>query len=111
MDIESQLTPEKLELFLKVFYGDLRQKRLHKKRFVYHSGNTIKKIESMHFKECVVANEKQNIKEDSIVVKFRNKDDIPGTFVILLKNLKRFDFGDDSIKKKKEHVSLPSIYR
>lgn len=110
MDIESQLTPEKLELFLKVFYKDLRQKRLHKKRFVYHSGNTIKKIESMLFKECIVANEKQTIKEDSIVVKFRNKDDIPGTFVILLKNLKKFDI-ENSIKNKKEYVSLPSIHR
>ena len=110
MDIDSQLTPENLELFLKVFYKELREKRIHKKRFVYHKGNTIKHIDSICFKECTVSNEKQNIKEDSIMIKFRNEDNISGTFAILLKNLKKIDF-EDPINKKKEYVTLPSIHR
>ena len=67
-----------------------------KDNYSYYDGNNVEKIENVYMTTCKVSNNNEKNKHyDSIVVKYKNKDNILCSFHLLLKQLKSFDFSTE----------------
>jgi hypothetical protein len=91
------LSVERLQTFLDGFYNNLNSRRRY---YRYHDGNKAKTIESIELKQCNIVKEKENYKEDVLIVKYTTEDNIVCAFSILLGKLKDYDLMSESLCRK-----------
>ena len=88
----TNITEHQFQTFLDSFYMNIRKNK-PKDNYSYYDGNNVEKIENVYMTTCKVSNNNEKNKHyDSVVVKYKNKDNILCSFHVLLKQLKSFDF-------------------
>ena len=91
----TNITENQFQTFLDSFYMNIRKNK-PKDNYLYYDGNDVVKIENVYITNCKVSNNNEKNKNyDSIVVKYKNKDNILCSFHVLLKQLKSFDFSSE----------------